>query len=266
MITGAIHFGALHEALTKGRQGDPESVLNAIDAYGWAGNLMINVGDVKGKYLDDAVIAAKPKVAVELGTFLGYGTIRIARLLPEGSRLITADPNAVSHAVSTALVKFAGLDDRVDVFYGYSHNLLKKLKSENVDIDFLFLDHLKDFYLSDFLLAEKLDLLSHNATVVGDNIKFPGCPEFKEHMKAHKNYDTVVHETFVEYSNYIQDEVTVSKRKNVLPTQKGPLSAQQIEDIADKHASDMGKSDSTISWKVVVSPIRKIFSLHWFGA
>jgi catechol O-methyltransferase len=40
-----------------------------------------NVGDVKGKILDDALLKKNPKYALELGAYCGYSAVRIGRLL-----------------------------------------------------------------------------------------------------------------------------------------------------------------------------------------
>ena len=212
-----MHFAALDEVMEKATQGDPDSVLKAIGDFGWDGNFMINIGDIKGAYLDEAVLAAKPMLAVEFGTFLGYGSVRLARNLPPGGKLITVDPCTVSYAVSSAVIRFAGLDDQVEVFHGYSTDLLQQLASEGRKIDFLFLDHLKHLYLPDFKLAENLGVLSTNATIFGDNVKIPGSPKFHAHMKNHSDYTTVSHDTFVEYSTFIEDIVTVSTRTSAIP-------------------------------------------------
>jgi hypothetical protein len=44
------------------KQGDAQSVIDSIDKWCWSSQWMMNIGNLKGKILDDAVIAAKPKV------------------------------------------------------------------------------------------------------------------------------------------------------------------------------------------------------------
>lgn len=204
-------FKALDAVLSRSTQGDPESVLRVIDETGWSGHLLINVGDKKSVFLDDAVRKKKPKLAVELGTFMGYSAVRIARLLPEGSRLISVDPSPQANAIASAVLLKAGLFNRVELAYDYSGNVMRRLAAEGATIDLLFVDHLKWLYLPDTQLAISLGLIKEGSVVVGDNIVFPGAPDFKAFMTNKSNgFDTVVHETFVEYSNTIKDEVTVS--------------------------------------------------------
>ena len=235
-----MHFAALEVVMDRATPGDPDSVLQAIDDFGWEGNMMINIGNVKGKHLDDAAIEAvsnsnkaKPMLAVEFGTFLGYGSVRLARHLPPGGKLITVDPCTVSYAVSSAMIKFAGLEDKVEIFHGYSTDLLVQLAREKRKIDFLFFDHLKHLYLPDFQLAENLGVLADDAVIFGDNVKFPGAPKFLAHMKERSDYNTTVHETFVEYNTFIEDYVTVSVR-NSTKSLKIASTEEEIQSALDK--------------------------------
>jgi catechol O-methyltransferase len=49
--------------------------------------------------------------------------------------------------------------------------------------------------------------------VVADNVKFPGAPDYREHMTAHegKDWRTKEHETHVEYQSLIKDLVLESE-------------------------------------------------------
>eukprot|EP00400_MALV-I_sp_L67-5_P000967 gene967-1144_t len=233
----SMPYSCLNEVLTKAEKNNPDSVLKAIDDYGWAGNFMINIGDVKGAILDSAVKKSNPKVAVEMGTFIGYGSVRLSRNLPPGGMLYTCDPNPVSYAVSNALINFAGLQDRVTVFYGYSQDLLKKLVLENKKIDLLFLDHLKYLYKYDMVLAENLGLLADNCTIVGDNVLFPsallGVTDFKSYILEHKKYQTVVHDTCAEYTDCLPDQVTISVRDG--SPGKSIVSETEMEEVMAGH-------------------------------
>ena len=48
-------------------------------------------GPEKGAILERLVAQQQPALAVELGTFLGYGTARIARQLVSGARVVTVE-------------------------------------------------------------------------------------------------------------------------------------------------------------------------------
>jgi catechol O-methyltransferase len=84
--TGQIGDGresaAVEYVLKHARAGDVDDVLATIDRFAYEKSMLINVGDEKGAFLDAAVQRANPKLALELGTYCGYGALRIARSAP----------------------------------------------------------------------------------------------------------------------------------------------------------------------------------------
>jgi len=62
---------AIAHVFAKAKRGDPASVLAAIDDLCWTQGFMMNVGDVKGKIVTDAVKAAAPRVVLEFGGYCG---------------------------------------------------------------------------------------------------------------------------------------------------------------------------------------------------
>jgi len=205
-----IEIQTLEHVLSTTAKNDIDGILASVDARGYAGFFMYNTGDVKGKILDDAlrpIASKKDLVAVELGTYLGYGTLRMARIAPK-ARIITADPGAMSVAVSTTLFAHAGV--KIDMRKLTGAELLQQLAAENIKINFLYIDHMKTVYLSDIQLAIKLGLLADGAVVVADNILKPGAPDYKAFMLANPCFQTSVHNTTVEYLPFLSDEMTVS--------------------------------------------------------
>mmetsp|Transcript_5672 Transcript_5672/g.10154 ORF Transcript_5672/g.10154 Transcript_5672/m.10154 type:complete len:291 (+) Transcript_5672:81-953(+) len=197
-----------------------DEVLSLVDDYGWNHGFLINVGDVKGKILDEAVRQrirngpGQPRVVVELGTHLGYGTLRLARVLNQSdTEIITVDPDTFAYAVSSSLYEQANVRDRITIKKDYSYNVFEELKKHGKKIDVLFVDHVKSLYLSDLKLALQLDLLAPGCVVVGDNIRSPGAPDFKQYLlegEGKELFTTEVHATHVEYWPLFPDEVTVS--------------------------------------------------------
>lgn len=94
----------------------------------------------------------------------------------------------------------------------YSNDILNKIAANNETIDVLFLDHVKELYMADTMLAVKLGLLKPGLSlVVADNVIAPGAPEYRKWMLANKEFETIVHETLLEYTHSVRDEVLVSK-------------------------------------------------------
>ncbi|KAK3278571.1 hypothetical protein CYMTET_13498 [Cymbomonas tetramitiformis] len=140
-----LEVGILRYVLENAKQGDASSVINTFDDYCWKHPVM-SVGDVKGSIIDNVTAAVKPTVAVELGSYVGYSTIRCARLLTEGAVVHAVDPNPLAYAVSTSLASIAGVSDKIEFHFKYSYQLLEELAKEGVSVDFLLLDHVKTLY------------------------------------------------------------------------------------------------------------------------
>jgi catechol O-methyltransferase len=61
------HLPVLNYVLRKSRRGDIQNIIDTIDRYGWTKQWLMNIGDRKGKILDDAIRSRKPKTVLELG-------------------------------------------------------------------------------------------------------------------------------------------------------------------------------------------------------
>jgi len=81
--TGEIGDGreaaAADYVVANARRGDIDDVIAKVDQFAYEKSFLINVGDEKGELLDAAVRRANAGVALELGTYCGYGSLRIAR-------------------------------------------------------------------------------------------------------------------------------------------------------------------------------------------
>jgi catechol O-methyltransferase len=53
----------------------------------------LDIAGRKGEIIDEAVRNTKPMKALEFGCDCGYSSVRIARLLPKGGKLISIDKN-----------------------------------------------------------------------------------------------------------------------------------------------------------------------------
>lgn len=66
-----------------------------------------------GCILDSVVSEVNPATVLELGTYCGYSTVRIASLLPPHAKLITLEFNPDFAAIARQVIAWAGLEDRV---------------------------------------------------------------------------------------------------------------------------------------------------------
>jgi catechol O-methyltransferase len=205
--------------LAHARQGDIDSVLDAIDRFAYDESFLINIGDEKGELLDAAVRRANPRTALELGTYCGYSALRIARAAPSARvfSIELADANAVN---SRRIWAHAGAADRITCVVGTVGDggpTLQTLADEHGfsagDVDFVFLDHDKHAYLPDLQSLLDRGWLHPGTVVVADNVKIPGSPKYRQFMRDHQgaSWQTVEHKTHGEYGSVFPDLVLESE-------------------------------------------------------
>ena len=200
------------------RKGDIGDVLAKMDQYSYEESFLVSVGDEKGKLLDAAVRRANPRLALELGTYCGYGALRIAAAAPS-ARILSVELSPDNADVAQRIWSHAGVADRITCVVGTIGDdgvTLDRLQADygcaSGGIDFLFIDHDKDAYLTDLSAIVKRGWLKPGSIVMADNVGFPGAPEYRAYMRGHqgKNFRTVEHRTHVEYLTLLPDLVLES--------------------------------------------------------
>ncbi len=201
------------------RPGDVDDALATLDRYACEKSFLVNVGDEKGALLDAAVRRAGPRLALELGTYCGYGALRIARAAP-GARVISVEMAAANAAVARRIWAHAGVSDRVTCVVGTigdGGRTMAVLEAEYGlqpgALDFLFIDHDKNAYLADLTAVCGRNWLHPGSIVMADNVGFPGSPKYRAYMREQqgKGWRTVEHRTHVEYQTLIPDLVLESE-------------------------------------------------------
>ncbi|KAM4808510.1 catechol O-methyltransferase-like [Rhinophrynus dorsalis] len=184
-------------------RGDPQSVVDNIDEYCSKREWAMNVGDEKGLILDKILKEADPSVVLELGTYLGYSAIRIARLLKPGARLLTVEMNPVHVDIAKQMIEFAGVQDKVKILQGSTEEIIPTLKTDHgiQHFDFVFIDHYGNRYKPDTVLLEECGLLRKGSVLVADNVGFPNATEFLAHVRTSGNYDCTNYPAHVEYTD-----------------------------------------------------------------
>ncbi len=201
------------------RPGDVDDAIRVIDHFCRHVSYLINVGDEKGKILDNAVERTQPRRLLELGTYCGYSALRMARAMPRETRLYSVEFNTANAVIARRILAHAGVDDRVIVLVGTlgdGGETIRALKREcnftPGSLDLVFLDHDKKAYLSDLelILAERW--LHPGSVVVADNILVPGAPAYRAHMRDNSGtlWNTTEHRTHAEYQSMIKDVVLES--------------------------------------------------------
>lgn len=162
-------------------EGDIDSVLRSMDSF-WnhtfseAGS---NSWKARGDILDSTLQEKMPKRCVELGTYCGYSSLRIAKALPDNGFLVTIDVDPLFAAIATKIIEYAGASHKVKVLMGEVDTKADKIAALlSVDAegkaDFVLCDHSKDRFVPDLKLLEKAGVVGPGSAVMGDTTVYPG--------------------------------------------------------------------------------------------
>lgn len=126
-------------------------------------------GPLQGQLLRFISLWIQPKVALEIGTFTGYGAICIAEGLPEGGILHTIEPNRELEYIFRKYVAQAGLEERIHLHTGRAENIIPTLDCR---FDLVVIDGGKqDYSLHYNLVVEKMNT---NGVILVDNVLWDG--------------------------------------------------------------------------------------------
>ena len=212
---------ALAEDVTENaRPGDVEDANRVVDEFCYRRSVMMNVGDEKGEILDAAIRRAQPRRLLELGTSCGDSALRTVSVMPPGARLLSVEFLADNAEIARRILAHAGVGEEGTVVVGSlgdDGTTMAALENEHgvgeETLDFVFMDHDKHAYLPDLerILARRW--LRPGAVVVADNVKVPGAPDYRRHMRAEegRTFQTTEHETHVEYQALLKDLVLESR-------------------------------------------------------
>jgi caffeoyl-CoA O-methyltransferase len=107
------------------------------------------------------------KLAVEVGTFTGYGAVCMARGLAPGGRLICCEIDPERAAIAQRSLDQAGVADRAEIRVGPALDTLRALPLD-AGIDFAFIDADKPGYLDYY--EELLPRMRTNGLIALDNV------------------------------------------------------------------------------------------------
>jgi len=166
-----------------GKKGDADSVLLAMDKAAET-SWMMNMGPTKGKILEEAF--KNKRRVLEIGTFLGYSTIRLSRILPPDGRLTTIEIDETNYQAARHIVQKAlGSDDRIRMLCANASAAIAQ-NDERLGgpFDAVLMDHWKPLYATDLQALVQNKLLRPGALVIADNVLFPGAPDLLEYLRV----------------------------------------------------------------------------------
>lgn len=129
---------------------------------------LIQISPDQGRFLYLLCKMINAKNALEIGTLTGYSGIHIARGLRENGKLVTVDMEKKHAEIAKKYFEQAGLKNKTEVVVSSGLDYMKKLVSEKLKFDFIFIDANKTNYPDYF---EQAVNLSHSGTVIAfDNM------------------------------------------------------------------------------------------------
>ena len=153
---------------------------------------------------------------LEVGTFLGYGAISIARGLAEGGRLTCLELQEKYAAIARANLEDAGVADRVEILVGAAEELLKGMPEEPT-YDFAFLDADKTSYPTYYeLIVQRLQpggLLVIDNVLLGGGVVDPQSE--RQRIVADLNDRITADERVESVMIFVADGVTLVRRRDV---------------------------------------------------
>jgi caffeoyl-CoA O-methyltransferase len=146
------------------RDGAVEEVEQAGEDMGSLASMQI-AGD-QAAFMTILVRAINAHDALEVGTFLGYGALAIARGLPDDGRLVCCELDEGYAERAREHLGKVGLDDRVEIRVGPALDTLRAMEGTE-QFDFAFIDADKTEYIDYF--EETLTRLRPNGVILLDN-------------------------------------------------------------------------------------------------
>nr|XP_054507866.1 transmembrane O-methyltransferase [Agelaius phoeniceus] len=214
--------------------GDPHHILQTFDQWCYHCEHLSCVGPDKGRIVERVLLERAPLRVLELGTYCGYGTVLLAQGLPPGARLYTIEGDPRHAAVAEKVIRLAGFSEQtvstrqgggwarclptpvtegdaaqVELIVGPSEEVIPRLREKHglMNANLVFMDHWKRSYLRDLRLLESHQLLAEGATILADNVLFPGAPHFLQYAKTCGKYHCKVHRASLEYFRTIPDGI-----------------------------------------------------------
>jgi caffeoyl-CoA O-methyltransferase len=126
-------------------------------------------GHVQGKFLEIISCLLQPERILEIGTFMGYSAICLARGLKPGGQLHTIEIREADARTAQEHFKQANLQDKIILHLGNALDIVPTLLQQ---WDLVFIDADKPGYLDYYRLV--LPFVRSGGLIIADNVLFHG--------------------------------------------------------------------------------------------
>jgi len=127
--------------------------------------------------LEILVRTSRAKTVLEIGTAIGYSTIRIAAAIPENGTVYTIEKSTDMIPLAQNNIEASGLAHKIKLLKGDAMQILLKM---DITFDMIFLDADKEDYLR--LFEFSLPLLKKGGLYIADNLLWHGYTSSNEEL------------------------------------------------------------------------------------
>ena len=126
-------------------------------------------GFVQGRILSMFSHMIRPKVVLEIGTYLGYSALCFAEGLADGGQVITVDIQEDTNAVARSFVEKSDFADSIEFHLGFATDIIPTLDET---FDLVFIDADKPNYSNYYDLV--FDKVRAGGFIIADNVLWSG--------------------------------------------------------------------------------------------
>lgn len=126
-------------------------------------------GFVQGRVLAMFSSMIKPKVVLEIGTYLGYSALCFAEGLRDGGKVVTLDVNEETNRVARSFVERSEYADKIEFHLGPAAEVIPGLPES---FDLVFIDADKPNYSNYYNLV--IDRVPSGGFIIADNVLWSG--------------------------------------------------------------------------------------------
>lgn len=145
-----------------------DPLLKNMEAYASKNNVPI-LSWQSADFIEQLILLNKPKKVLEIGTAIGYTTIRIARNLKKDSKIHTIEISKDNIPIAKENIKKSGVSKKIKLIEGDALQIIPTLKRK---YDLIFLDADKIDYINLFSFSMKI--LKKKGLIIVDNVLWQG--------------------------------------------------------------------------------------------